>query len=114
MAGKNCSYIDIRFWSELDVPNEITFRFPFTEIRREDDFDDSKRFVFLHPSLAVPVTEGLYFEPDVLKQDCRLYSTLLQRMPRKSVALVIVSPCHRGTWRSLRSRCDELKKRSTG
>lgn len=69
-AGECRSQIDIRFLNELDVPNEITFRFPVASISSEDDFDDERRFVFLHPLMASQISEGLYFERTALKRDC--------------------------------------------
>ena len=69
-AGECRSEIDVRFLNEIDVPNEITFRFPLASISPEGDFNDERRFVFLHPLLAGQVTEGLYFEGAKLKRDC--------------------------------------------
>ena len=69
-GGEYRSYIDIRYWNELNAPNELCFRFPVTAIERENNFDDLQRFVFLHPSLAIAVSEGMYFEGSTLKYDC--------------------------------------------
>src|SRR3954451_2818135 len=61
-AGERRSQIDIRFSNELDMPNEITFRFPIASISPKSDCKDERLFVFLHPLLARQITDGLYFE----------------------------------------------------
>lgn len=50
----------------VDLPNEISYLFPAFN---EPIFGMPYILVCLHPSLAVPVKEGLYFEGAALKHD---------------------------------------------
>lgn len=49
-----------------DMPNELCWGFPVFQIRV---WRIAESFVCLHPGLAVPVQEGLYFEEDRLLSD---------------------------------------------
>jgi hypothetical protein len=51
----------------IDMPHQICFRFPaFHQVMG----GESEALVCLHPSLADPIVQGLYFEGDELKADC--------------------------------------------
>jgi len=49
-----------------DMPNEITYLFPAFV---DSLFWEPSILICLHPSLAVPVVKGLYFEDEALKYD---------------------------------------------
>ena len=51
----------------LDMPNQISYHFPAFPDLVFGDEEDAK--VCLHPSLMVPVAEGLYYDGDLLKKD---------------------------------------------
>jgi hypothetical protein len=52
--------------TSADMPAEICWRFPVFQIRV---WRITESFVCLHPSLAIPVQEGLYFDGDRLLGD---------------------------------------------
>jgi hypothetical protein len=60
--------VEIRYTNPqfVDLPNEISYLFPAFN---EPIFGMPHVLVCLHPSLAVPVKEGLYFEGAALKRD---------------------------------------------
>ena len=49
-----------------DMPTEISYLFPAF---RDATFGEAYILVCLHPSLAMPVVKGLYFEEGALKHD---------------------------------------------
>jgi|SRR6185437_10414081 len=53
--------------SPRDMPNDLCYRFPAF---RDRFWGDGESFVCLHPGLAVPVQQGLYFEGERLLGDC--------------------------------------------
>jgi hypothetical protein len=62
------SYVGIRYSNPefADMPTEITYLFPaFSDVI----FGETSILVCLHPSLAIPSVEGLYFEDGELKHD---------------------------------------------
>jgi hypothetical protein len=53
----------------LDMPNYLSFLFPIV-VQREGKRNETGTFIWLHPSEAVDVAYGLYFEGVALKRDC--------------------------------------------
>jgi hypothetical protein len=66
--GSPQSSVEIRYTNPqfVDLPNEISYLFPAFN---ESILGMPYVLVCLHPSLAVPVQEGLYFEGAALKHD---------------------------------------------
>jgi hypothetical protein len=52
-----------------NMPNSVSFLFPIA-FDPEDWRDEAGIFICLHPSEAIDVAYGLYFEGDSLKRDC--------------------------------------------
>jgi hypothetical protein len=53
----------------LDMPNNLSFLFPIAA-QPESKGNEAGTFICLHPSEAIDVGYGLYFEGDDLKRDC--------------------------------------------
>jgi hypothetical protein len=53
----------------LDMPNNLSFLFPIV-VQPNGSQQEAGTFVCLHPSEAIDVAYGLYFEGDFLKRDC--------------------------------------------
>jgi hypothetical protein len=53
----------------IDMPNYLSFLFPIA-VQPKGSREEAGTFVCLHPSEAIAVAYGLYFEGDFLKRDC--------------------------------------------
>jgi len=53
----------------IDMPNYLSFLFPIA-FDAEGWWDGAGTFICLHPSEAIAVAYGLYFEEEDLKRDC--------------------------------------------
>jgi hypothetical protein len=82
LSCQHCVEIWYRNPEFIDMPNQICYRFPaFQDVMGGEPFT----LVCLHPSLAIPVVKGLYFERDELKYDliedwCRFWLPLRKHL----------------------------------